>query len=410
MNALEALWEQPVTQALGVALARFVWQGAAIALGVGALLSCMGRRPARERYALACLGLLVMAVLPLASFGSMLAGAASGVSSASAAMGDGALTWSPESTLASWAVARLETLRPWLMSAWMCGVLLLSLRTVFAWRQALALARDGTRQPGGTVMMALVRMTERTRMSRPVRLLESVNIEVPTVVGLWRPLILVPTSALTGLSASQLEAILAHELAHIRRHDYLVNLLQALVETVLFYHPAVWWLSSRIREEREHCADDMAVESCGDALLYSRALATLEQLRARIPAPAVAATGGALLQRIQRLLAAPQGGAPLHPWRLAGSLGAALLVVVLGAAQQAQVTGPTSEPPAQKAPVAATAQEQLSPSQQDPMTQPERLSGDVPRIPDSILPPLAPTSVSPTDFLRIEAAWTSQEC
>jgi beta-lactamase regulating signal transducer with metallopeptidase domain len=409
MNTLEALWEQPVTRALGVALARFVWQGAVIALGVGALLSCMGRRPARERYALACFGLLVMAVLPVASFGAVLAGAASGVSTASAAMGDGVRTWTSEITLASWAGARLETLRPWLMSAWMCGVLLLSLRTVLAWRQAQALAHEGTRQPGGTVMMALVRMTERTRMSRPVRLLESVNIEVPTVVGLWRPLILVPASTLTGLSVSQLEAILAHELAHIRRHDYLVNLLQALVETALFYHPAVWWLSSRIREEREHCADDVAVECCGDALLYSRALATLEQLRVRIPSPAVAASGGSLLQRIQRLLAAPQARVHLHPWRLAGSLVAAMLVVLLGAAQQAQATGTTSEPPDQKAPAAATAQEQILPSQQDTLTQPEQLSGDVPQIPESIQPPLAPESANPTDFLRIEAAWLPQE-
>lgn len=147
MNALEALWEQPVTRAMGVALAHFVWQGAAIALGVGALLSCMGHRPARERYALACLGLLVMVVLPVASFGSVLAGTASGVSSASAAMGDGARTWTSEITLAGWAGARLATLRPSLMSAWMCGVLLLSLRTVFSWRQAQALAREGTPPP-----------------------------------------------------------------------------------------------------------------------------------------------------------------------------------------------------------------------------------------------------------------------
>ncbi len=258
-------------------------------------------------------------------------------------------------------------------------------------------------------MMALVRMMKRTGVSRPVRLLESVAIEVPMVVGLWRPLILVPASTLTGLSVSQLEAILAHELAHIRRHDYLVNLLQALVETALFYHPAVWWLSSRIREEREHCADDVAVECCGDALLYSRALATIEQLRVRIPSPAVAASGGSLLQRIQRLLAAPQARVHLHPWRLAGSLVAATLVVLLGAAQQAQATGATSEPPAQKAPAAATAQEQIPPSEQDTLTQPERLSEDVPRSPDSTLPPLAPASVSPTDFLRIEAAWRPQE-
>lgn len=395
MSTLEALWAQPVAQALGIALARFVWQGAAIALGVGALLSCMGRRPARERYGLACLGLLLMAALPVASFASELARAASGVSSVSTAMGDGVFTGAPEVTLATWVKAWLWTLRPWLMSAWLCGVLLLSLRTVWAWRHAQALTHQGTRQPGGAATMALVRMMKRTRVSRPVRLLESVTLEVPTVVGLWRPLILVPTSTLTGLSVAQLEAILAHELAHIRRHDYLVNLLQALVETVLFYHPAVWWLSARIREEREHCADDVAVESCGDALLYSRALATLEQLRVSIPAPALAANGGSLLGRIQRLLAAPQGGAPLHPWRLAGSLVAATLLVVLGAARQAQATGETSEPPAPKTKAASSSPEASPPFLVDTplytegagtdtlpfgagMTRPERISGPIP--------------------------------
>jgi TonB family protein len=214
-----------------------------------------------------------------------------------------------------------------------------------------------------------------------VRLLESAAVEVPTVVGLWRPIILVPASTLTGLSVWQLEAVLAHELAHIRRHDYLVNLLQALIEALLFYHPAVWWLSARIREEREHCADDVAVESCGDALLYSRTLATLEQLRARAPAPALAANGGSLLLRIQRLLAVPKGGAPLHPWRFAGSLAAALLVVVLGAARQAQATGATSEPPAQKAPAVKPVQPVSTDVLEfgEGMTRPEKISGPIPQ-------------------------------
>lgn len=384
MSTLEALWAQPVTQALGIALARFVWQGAAVALGAGVLLACMGRRPARERYAVACLGLLVMVVLPAASFLSELASVASGAPTVPAALGDGALTWTPEATLAAWVKAWLWTLRPWLMTAWGCGVLLLSLRTAWAWRKAQVLTREGTRQPGGAATMALVRMMERARVSRPVRLLESVAVEVPTVVGLWKPLILVPTSTLTGLSVAQLESVLAHELAHIRRHDYLVNLLQALVETALFYHPAVWWLSARIREEREHCADDVAVECCGDALMYSRALATLEHLRVSVPAPALAANGGSLLQRIQRLLAAPQRGAPLHPWRLVGSLAALTLLVVLGTARQAQATGTTSEP--------------IVPFTEG-MTRPERLSGDVPRFPDSMLPPRAPAGSIPTNYL-----------
>jgi BlaR1 peptidase M56/Gram-negative bacterial TonB protein C-terminal len=252
-------------------------------------------------------------------------------------------------------------------------------------------------------MHALARVMKRTRVGRPVRLLESTAIEVPTVVGLWRPLILLPASAITGLSVLQLEAVLAHELAHIRRHDYLVNLLQALVETALFYHPAVWWLSACIREEREHCADDVAVESCGDALFYSRVLATLEQLRATVPAPALAANGGSLLLRIQRLLAVPKGGEALHPWRLTGSLAAALLILVLGAARQAQATGETSKPSAPQARTTPAWTETI-PRFQEGMTRPEKLSGDRPQLTDSMLALLPPQG----QLLLVECTLTAE--
>jgi hypothetical protein len=169
------------------------------------------------------------------------------------------------------------------------------------------------------------------------------------------------------------------------------------VETALFYHPAVWWLSARIREEREHCADDVAVECCGDALMYSRALATLEKLRVSVPAPALAANGGSLLQRIQRLLAAPQGGARLHPWRLAGSLAALMLLVVLGTARQSPATGAPSQSPAPATPI-----EEADPLNK-PMTWPERRFGDAPRILGPVLPAQAPAgSIPPEYFLMAE--------
>jgi hypothetical protein len=138
--------------------------------------------------------------------------------------------------------------------------------------------------------------------------------EVPTVIGWLRPVILVPVSAFVGLSPQQIEALLAHELAHIRRHDYLVNLLQTAVETLLFYHPAVWWVSRQIRTEREHCCDDLAVAACGNVLTYARALAELEELRSSSAGTAVSqlavaadggGRGGSLLKRIQRLIETP---------------------------------------------------------------------------------------------------------
>jgi beta-lactamase regulating signal transducer with metallopeptidase domain len=127
-------------------------------------------------------------------------------------------------------------------------------------------------------------------------------VRVPTVVGWLRPVILMPVGALAGLPAEQVEALLLHELAHIRRADYLVNLLQSAAEALLFYHPAVWWISGHIRAEREACCDDMAVAVTGDVLAYAQTLANLEASRTVPMRAALAANGGSLANRIARLL------------------------------------------------------------------------------------------------------------
>lgn len=130
-----------------------------------------------------------------------------------------------------------------------------------------------------------------------------------------------------------MKALLAHELVHIHRHDYLVNLLQTTVDTLLFYHPAVWWVSRRIRIERENCCDDLAAQLCGDRLTYARALIDLEQIRAAGPAFAMSARGGSLMERIQRLLLPnlSQRRAPAWPTALAGVAIVACLIAALHA-------------------------------------------------------------------------------
>src|SRR5207244_12070360 len=122
-------------------------------------------------------------------------------------------------------------------------------------------------------------LAARLRLTAAFLVVETDLVDVPTVLGWLRPVILLPMAALANLTPKQIEAILAHELAHIRRHDYAVNMLQAVAETLLFYHPAVWWISSRVRAEREHCCDELAVSVTGDRLSYASALANLEALR-----------------------------------------------------------------------------------------------------------------------------------
>jgi uncharacterized protein (TIGR03435 family) len=141
-------------------------------------------------------------------------------------------------------------------------------------------------------------------VSRPVRLLVSGRVQAPAALGWLRPIVLVPVGALAGLPAAQLEALLLHELAHIRRHDYLIHILQSAVEAVFFYHPAVWWISGHMRAERELCCDDIAVSVTGDAVLYARALAEFDSARSIQPT-VMAATGGSVAHRIARLLGQP---------------------------------------------------------------------------------------------------------
>lgn len=233
-----------------------------------------------------------------------------------------------------------RTLVQWVVLGWAGGVVALSLLRLGGWLQLQRLLRSA-RDVGAPWDARVRALARRLRVSCPVRLAEAGWVAVPSVAGALRPVVLLPLGALTGLTPSQLEALIAHELAHVRRHDYLFNLVQVAVETLLFYHPAVWWVSGRVREEREHCCDDLAVAACGgDPAAYAGALAAMAALRdagasGRAHAPphlALAAAGnrrdGSLLRRVRRLLAAPAlTSRPRGRRSLAGT--AALVVPIL---------------------------------------------------------------------------------
>src|SRR5207253_3738379 len=322
--------------ALGWALVDSLWQDALAAAGLAALLALLPVRAARIRHALATLALGWRLALPLAS-AVRLSGTSpwtDDVITATSPVTPGPTSGpdpqaAPAAPTAAAPVAAriraaLEPALPWVVLVWFGGVVVLSLRLASGWLVTRQLGRVGTASVPDSCREAVARQAARLRISRPVRVLQSAVVQVPAVIGWLRPVILLPASALTGLTPLQLDALLAHELAHVRRYDYLVNLIQSVIETLLFYHPAVWWVSQQVRDEREHCCDDLAVAVCGDPHFYARALLGMERLRVTPPGFVLAAAGrgGSLMGRIRRLVAPVQ--TEIFPRWMAGVIAVAL--------------------------------------------------------------------------------------
>ena len=293
---------------LGWCLLHFVWQGAVLALVLCALLARL--RSPQARYASAVCALTVMMIAPFATFALL---QQSPPSIHDVSVGENAQIRSgfeavqamvaapdvrPSSTAAK--AASIDWMS-YAVLAWLAGVYMFTLRTLGAWMLLIRMRRQRAESIAGDLLQTCLALQRRLGVSRAVRFVCSKAAESPAVLGWWRPVVVLPLSALAGLSPWQVEAIIAHELAHIKRWDGLVNLFQIATETLLFYHPAVWWVNRVIRNEREHCCDDVAVSACGNAPGYARALALLEESRSS-SVWAMAANGGVLTSRIGRLL------------------------------------------------------------------------------------------------------------
>jgi beta-lactamase regulating signal transducer with metallopeptidase domain len=302
----------PVAEAVGWALLHLIWQGTVVAAILAAVLALLDRRSANARYVASCAALALLLILGVATgiraYEPAAAIATNPIATSAVAAAPMTFTISDvphtllEISLGARLLAAARHALPNVVLIWLIGVALLSSRLLLTWLKTQRLARTAARAASDEWQRVVKRLAKAMQLRRAIRLVESAAVEVPAVIGLLRPIILLPASTLTGLAPRQIEMVLAHELAHIRRHDFFVNLLQAVVETLMFYHPAVWWMSHRVRIERENCCDDLAVAVCGDAIQYARALARLEELRA--PEMAMAANGGSLLDRVRRIAGA----------------------------------------------------------------------------------------------------------
>lgn len=305
----------PVLLALGWTLVHFTWQGAAVAAAVG--LARRGVRHPSGRHGLACAALVLMALLPCLTLVAVGAGldpagshAAQGVPASAAS-----------------APSPLHGAMSWLLGIWAVGVGALALRSTVGWLRLWNLVRHA--QPLAPEWQRRVRgLIARAGLRQRVRVLSTRTVAAPVVVGCLRPVVLLPLSVFTGLPVAQLESVILHELAHVKRWDPWVLRLQLIVETLFFYHPAVWWVSRMVQREREFCCDVAVVSWTGDRIGYANALARLETLRAPFLRHILASTGGSLMSRIRRIVQ-PQTSRSTRWSSAAGSIAALALVAGL---------------------------------------------------------------------------------
>ncbi|MCW8864215.1 MAG: TonB family protein [Colwellia sp.] len=283
-----------------------------MALVLKSALLIFNHKNPQLRYALSALAMLASLLLPLITF-SIIYRAEIALSSTSTValtltelmqelkQPDGLFSYQELSAL-------LPSLLPYIALLWLATVTLLAGKLLVEIYNVNKLPQQHSVEPSAQLSARFNELAKQINLTITPTLLISLKVDVPMAIGWLKPVVLIPASMISGLNSAQLEMLILHELAHIRRHDYLVNFLQTFVEILLFFHPAVLWVSKQMRNEREYCSDDIAVQHCGDAVAYAHTLADTASLCTKahhnhtIPSMAMAASGGDLKQRVIRLV------------------------------------------------------------------------------------------------------------
>ncbi len=303
----ESLINSPLLAGIAITLIHFLWQGVLVALALKLLLSLISYQKSQIRYGLASVAMLANLLLPFITFFIVY-----DIEYRQATSFVNALPLLDQNFYLEqrqtnvWYLEWFEYL-PSLSIAWLSIVILLSAKVLIELYNVNKLPLQGTINANHALQTRFEGLINKVGITKKVALLLSSKTNVPMAIGWLRPVVLIPISMVSGLTPQQLDMLLLHELAHIRRHDYFVNFLQTLVETLLFFHPAVRWVSKQMRNEREYCSDDIAVQHGGNALAYAHTLADTASLCQKhrhhaIPNMAMAASGGDLKQRVVRLL------------------------------------------------------------------------------------------------------------
>ena len=363
MNPLQEIISEQLVHALGWTLIHSLWQGALIGLLIAVAMIFLQKHTARLRYFIYSMSLILFAGLAVVTFFSSYFAyvpdrqeetTTAGINHLVTFQGEGHLVNSVDNEgfltqayLEAFSSYCRENM-PLIVMIWLMGMLISMLRFLGGYALVRRYRTHRVKETSDDWQRRFRMLVRQVRVNKSVRLLESALVKVPMAIGYLKPVVLVPLGAFSAVPPEQMEAILVHELAHIYRRDYLVNMLQSLLEAIFFYHPVVWWLSGNIRNERENICDDIAITITGNTMEFAKALTNIQEMNLSAPGLAAGLSGknkNRLLYRIRRLAHKPK----IHPGFTEGFIAAGILILSLaGLSAAAMITYPVNEPlPAQ---------------------------------------------------------------
>lgn len=314
---------------IGWSLIHSLWQDVLIGLLLAAIFKLLSRAKPQSRYFIACVALAAMIILPVFTTYvlhnrrteplDIVVDDSAPVMSVDANFqnirvigskrinGTQQINWTNRTFTETWNTSeRVEKFLPWLILLWLVGVVIYAIKLGGGLFYTANLRKLTANVSNPKLDNLVNELTSRLSIKRKIKICASSLINVPMTIGWIYPLILIPPSSLLGLTPFQLQMIISHELIHIKRYDFLLNFLQGIAETLLFYHPAAIWTSRKIREEREYVCDDLTLALCKDSVDYARALTKVARFQRQAEQLAVAATDGELKDRIYRLVSNSQ--------------------------------------------------------------------------------------------------------
>ena len=303
----ESYLHSPIMYTLALTLIHFLWQGSLVALALKIILSFTSHKKTQLRYAFSAIAMVINLILPVITFLVLykptylqLTNTLPHFSTSTTELSRLVIQHT------QWYSNTVEYL-PYLSLVWLSVISVLSVKLLIEVYTVKQLSHKRIIRPDHELLQRFNRLVTQLGLTKTPQLILSFNTQVPMAIGWLKPIVLIPVSMISGLTPPQLDMLILHELAHIKRHDYIVNFLQTIVEIILFFHPAVLWVSNQMRNEREYCSDDIAVHHCGDPIAYARTLTETASIcnkhkKCSIPGMAMAASGGDLTQRVLRLV------------------------------------------------------------------------------------------------------------